>query len=52
VTLVGDRAEVVLTVNGDYESWTYYRRDSDGWHETVSGNGPTVGWEDPRALQW
>lgn len=52
VTLAGDRAEVSLTISGQHNYWAYYQRDSDGWHETVSGDGPTIDWQDPSAIQW
>lgn len=51
-TLAGNRAEVALLVNGDYSYCMYFLRDQDGWHETVSGNGPTIGWDDPTFIQW
>ncbi len=52
VSVVGRRAEVAVVVNGDHEHWTYFQRDEEGWHETVSGNGPTLGWDDPGAVDW
>jgi hypothetical protein len=52
LTVAGDRAEVALLVNGDYEYWMYFQRDSRGWCETVTGNAPTAGWDDPRSIQW
>jgi hypothetical protein len=52
VTVAGDRAEVTLTVIGHYDYWMYFQRTRVGWEETVSGNGPTIGWEDPSAMQW
>jgi hypothetical protein len=52
VTVVGDRAEVALAVNGDYDYWVYYQRDDNGWQETVSGNGPTTDWDNTSAIQW
>ena len=52
VTVVGDRAEVTLFVANDYEYWVYFQREHQGWHETVSGNAPTTGWDDPKATQW
>jgi hypothetical protein len=52
VTVVGNRAEVALVVNGDYQYWAYFQRDEEGWLETVRGNGPTFGWEDPSAVEW
>jgi hypothetical protein len=51
--IVGLRAEVMLSVNGDYEYWAYFQRDADGhWRETVSGTGPCADWEDPSAILW
>jgi hypothetical protein len=52
VTVRGDRAEVVIEVGPSYEDWVYCVRRSDGWHGVVSGNGPTVAWDDPSELQW
>ncbi|SNR96301.1 hypothetical protein SAMN06893096_10186 [Geodermatophilus pulveris] len=52
MTVASDRAEVALSVNGDYGYWAYYRRDDHGWQETVSGSGPTTGWDDPAAIEW
>ncbi len=52
VTVVGDRAEVALFVADDYEYWVYFQREPQGWYETVSGNAPTSGWDDPRAIHW
>jgi hypothetical protein len=52
VNVAGNRAEVALAVNGNYDYWVYHQRDGDGWQETVSGNGPTTGWEDRSAIAW
>ncbi len=52
VTVIGNRAEVALVVNGDYEYWSYFQRDEEGWRETVEGNGPIVGWEHPGDIEW
>jgi hypothetical protein len=52
MTVSGDRAEVALLVNGDYQYWIYFQRDSQGWRETVTGNAPTSGWDEPGAIQW
>jgi len=52
VTVVGDRAEVALIVNGDYGYWTYFQRDGQGWYETVTGSAPTTGWDDPGCIVW
>jgi hypothetical protein len=52
ITVRGDRAEVVLEVGPGYREWVYCLREGGGWHEVSSGNGPTVGWEDPNTIQW
>jgi hypothetical protein len=52
VAVAGDRAEVALLLNSDYGYWMYFQRDDEGWGETVTGNGPTDGWDDPRVIQW
>jgi hypothetical protein len=52
VTVAGARAEVALLVNGDYGYWMYFKRDDQGWCETVSGNRPTHGWDDPTVIEW
>jgi hypothetical protein len=52
VTVAGDRAEVALHVNGDYEYWMYFQRDLEGWQEAWTGNGPTSGWDDPGEIDW
>ncbi|SHN55676.1 hypothetical protein SAMN05660350_00607 [Geodermatophilus obscurus] len=52
MAVAGDRAEVTLTVNGHHDYWVYYRRGRVGREERVSGNGPTLGWEDPSAIGW
>ncbi len=52
VTVVGDRAEVALVVNGDYEYWAYFQCDEQGWWETVAGVGPCVDRDDPSRIQW
>ncbi len=51
MTVAGDRAEVTLTVNGHHDYWVHYQRDRDGWEEKVSGNGPTLGWENASAIE-
>lgn len=51
-TIAGHRAEVVLLVNGDHGYWMYFLRDGEGWRVTVSGNGPTIGWDDPTDIEW
>lgn len=52
VTVVGNRAEVALLVNGDDGRWMYFRRDDEGWAETISRNGPTSGWDTPTVIEW
>ena len=52
VTISGNRGEVVLLVNGDHGYWVYFLRGDEGWCETVSGNGPTSGWDDPALIRW
>jgi hypothetical protein len=52
VTVVGDRAEVVLDTEPSYPYWSYAVRAADGWRESVSGNGPCVGWDDPDKIHW
>jgi len=52
VDVRGDRAEVVLDTDPSLPYWVYCVRSEDGWHETVTGNGPTVGWDDPNEIQW
>ena len=52
ITLAGSRGEVALLVNGDYGYWMYFLRDEDGWSEITSGNGPTIGWDDPTYIEW
>ncbi len=54
VEVHGDRAEVVITTQPPHPDgcWVYCIRRVDGWHETVSGNGPTVGWDDPELIEW
>ena len=42
---------MALLVNGNYAYWTYFLGDQ-GWHETESGNGPTIDWDDPTFIQW
>jgi hypothetical protein len=52
VTVAGDRAEVALLVD-DYEYWMYFKRELHGpWSETISGNAPTDGWDDPSRVEW
>lgn len=51
-TIRGDRAEVVLEVEPNYRYWTYCVHEGQGWREAASGNGPTVGWDDPNVIHW
>jgi hypothetical protein len=52
VEVVGDRAEVVIDTDPSYRYWVYCVRRGDRWYEAVSGNGPTVGWQDPYTIGW
>ena len=53
VTVVGARAEVVVRLGPGYDDFAYFQRDDAGaWLETVSGNAPTVGWDDPTQIEW
>lgn len=51
-TVRGDRAEVVLELRPAYRYWVYCLREGGSWYEVSSGNGPTIGWDDPNAIQW
>ena len=48
----GDRAEVVIDMTPSYEYWVYCIRRNGRWSEVVSGNGPTVDWDDPEGIVW
>ena len=52
VTVLGNRAEVGLQVNGGYEYWMYFRRAGGGWREAVTGSGRCIDWDDPTSSQW
>ena len=52
VDVRGDRAEVQLAVGPDYPDFVYVVRDGAGWTEVASGDGPTIGWDDPHQLHW
>jgi len=52
VTVAGDRAEVAQVVNGGYEYWAYFVRDEQDWLEAGNGNGPSIDWAQPSALEW
>jgi hypothetical protein len=41
VSVVGDRAEVVLEVESGYEEWCYLARRDGVWTSVSSGNGAT-----------
>jgi hypothetical protein len=41
VTVAGNRADVALVVNGDYEYWEYGLRGEEGWIDAGSGNSPS-----------
>lgn len=51
-TVRDDRAEVVLQVGPGYREWFYCVREQHGWVERASGNGPTIGWDDPTFIEW
>jgi len=50
----GDRAELVIKTIPSHPDgyWVYCIRRHGRWHETVSGNGPTIGWDEPRVIEW
>ena len=52
VTVRGRRAEVVLDLEPTDREWVDCVRGEHGWREAVSGNGPTVEWDDPDADNW
>jgi hypothetical protein len=52
VDVRGDRAEVVIEVGPSYPDYVYCYRMAGRWHEAVSGNGPSQGWDDPTYLIW
>ena len=52
ITVRGDRAEVIIETEPASRDWVYCMRDQDGWRPMVSGNGPTVGWDDPGHIDW
>jgi hypothetical protein len=52
VDVRGRRAEVVIDTDPHYLYWVYCVRDVAGWREVVSGNGPTLRWEDPSDIHW
>ena len=52
VDVRGDRAEVVIDTDPSYPDYVYCQRRVDGWHEAVSGNGPTDAWDDPSVIAW
>ena len=52
VDIRGDRAEVLLDMDPTYEYWSYCVRVDGRWHEAVSGNAPTSGWDDPNEIHW
>jgi hypothetical protein len=51
-SVVENRAEVVLDTDPDYRYWVYCVKRHGRWHESVSGNAATEGWEDPTILDW
>jgi hypothetical protein len=42
------RVEVVLELENGYLEWVDRDREPHGWSESGSGNGPNIGWEEPR----
>ena len=52
ITARGDRAEVVIRTEPESRDWVYCVRRDDGWRSAVSGNGPTLGWDDPAHSHW
>lgn len=56
VTVRGARAEVVVETdqsNREYLDYVYcVQGDAGRWREVVSGNGPTVRWDDPDEYAW
>lgn len=52
VTVAGNRAEVIIEVADGYPDYVYCVLTDGGWVETTSGNGPTVGWQDPSLYGW
>jgi hypothetical protein len=52
VDVRGDRAEVVVDTDPSNPYWVYCMRVDGRWHATVSGNGPTVGWDNPDFIRW
>jgi hypothetical protein len=52
VDVRGDRAEVVIDTDPSHPDWVYCVRRDGRWFEVVSGNGPSIGWDDPYYLEW
>lgn len=53
VDVRGDRAEVVLSFGAPgYRDFVYCVQRNRRWTEAVSGNGPTIGWDDPDRIHW
>lgn len=52
VDVRGDRAEVLIEIGPGYPDYVYCYRVGNGWHEASSGNGQSVGWDDPTYLVW
>lgn len=52
VDIRGDRAEVLLDMDPTYAYWVYCIRVDGRWYESVSGNAPTNGWDDPNEIDW
>ena len=52
VEVGGNRAEVIVDTDPSEPDWVYCVRSEGGWREVVSGNGPTIGWDDPSIFEW
>lgn len=52
VEVRGDRAEIVLDTVPSYQYWVYCVLTDGRWRQAVSGNAPTVGWDDPNQIHW
>jgi hypothetical protein len=52
VDVRADRAEVVIDTDPSYPDWIYCVRREGRWDVVVSGNGPSIGWDDPDSLPW
>ena len=52
VDVRGDRAEVVIDTDPSYPYWIYCVKVEGRWHESVTGNGPTDGWDTTNIITW